>query len=81
MTRYLTFCVGGIDYKLQNYTLQFLKGEKTKDLVVQAKDDNIVEINEAYNLFIVVENFKTLPHLRYGENRTTTIIITSDDSK
>lgn len=78
------FCdlfVETLDFKKQNYTFEIQERTKTQELLkVIAIDDNIVEINEVYNLTIMIFS-PAIGRVHPGENQTTTITIYDNDSK
>ena len=72
--------VNGADYVYQNYTFSFKEGEMRRDLRIIPIDDNIVESDETYTLFIQISP-DPFGRVRPGENQNITIKIYDDDCK
>ena len=76
----------GADYVFQNYSYSFKDREEKKLLIIRTIDDNIVEPDEIYILFINTPTKGFSPGLPVsrvivGENGTATITIVNDDGK
>ena len=89
---YVHIYIGGLtddtapDYVFQNYSYTFEPTEKKKILIIRTIDDNIVEPDETYILFINTPTKGFSPGLPVsrvivGENGTATIKIVNDDGK
>ena len=70
------------DFQKQNYSFKIIQDTivTQKLLNVYPIDDNVVEINEIYNLTIELMD-TTHDRVLTGENQTTTITLYDDDSK
>ena len=69
----------GVDYIYKNYSIRFYNGERHISLLVRHIDDNIVEMNEEYNLTIITESLHS--RVTVGEYGTTSVVINDDDGK
>ena len=82
----LTDDTEGADFVFQNYSYTFDHREEEKLLIIRTIDDNIVEPDETYILFINTPTKGFSPGLPFnrvivGENGTATITIVNDDGK